>query len=92
MSTPRPYFSECSICGNGLLRFWICVRTRDTALLCDECEAIWEDIPALAEDNDLKPSHLYPDWPGDNRYKWQEMTCDELKNAGFERYIQDGSV
>ena len=86
-----PYFSECPVCGNGLLRFWICVRSREVALLCDECENIWDDVPGYAKDPERKPNYLFPDWPGDNRFKWAKATIEELEETRLTMYVSGES-
>lgn len=49
-----PYICMCKYCvGNGWVRFWICSSCSKFIAICDECESVWLDIPALSQNNQL---------------------------------------
>ena len=54
-----PYISECSVCGNGLLRLYQCDSCECVVAMCDECELIWIDVETV---------HKTPDSPSDGAF------------------------
>ncbi|MFT5122045.1 MAG: hypothetical protein ACI9QL_002593 [Candidatus Omnitrophota bacterium] len=91
-TTERPYFNECRVCGDGLLRFWICKATGSFILVCDECESIWSLIGDLADDPTLKPDYAYPDFPGEKGLKWAPACLEDIRDYDLEYRIGGYSV
>jgi len=80
---PPAYICECGFCGNGLLRFW---KHKDAVVaLCDECELVWNDIPAVAADPKINATGSFPS-EGDQS-DWKKATLKEISKAGFNRHI-----
>jgi hypothetical protein len=82
---PPTYICECSVCGNGLLRFW--KRENTIVALCDECESVWENVPAVAENPKIKPTSSFPGDDENVRAKWKKATLKEISKAGYNQHI-----
>ena len=88
----RPYVCECGVCGDGLLRLWKCKRSYYA--LCDECELVWSDLDAVAEDPEAKAKASYPNTPRRKRKPsdWRELGTAEIERAGLAKYVSGVSA
>ena len=71
---------ECPFCGQGQLLFVKECKYNIMLLMCDECEYQWENPEAVI--NGVEPLLR------DNAYgRVTEATLDEIKSAGWEKFI-----
>ena len=82
------YICECPVCGDGLVRFWL---YRDEVVgLCDECELVWNDVRALADEpSTTGATGSFPDGPdgGGSEEDWQAARHRDVERAGLDGVI-----
>ncbi len=83
-----PYISQCTRCGNGLLRIYQCDLCETVAAMCDECELIWSDIAEVAKDPEIESSGMFPECPSCEQVAdWTRLESDDATEAGLDEYI-----
>lgn len=93
-SEERPFICSCSFCGDGLLRMLECSTCDSTVALCDECELMWADIPAVSDDSNLSSDSSYPRCPscGDSDAEFRQLSLDDVREAKLEQFTDGESV
>lgn len=80
---PPAFIAQCGFCGDGLLRFW--KHGQKLVALCDECELVWDDVPAVAADQSIDATGSFPS-EGDQS-DWKKATLKEISKAGYNCHI-----
>jgi hypothetical protein len=84
-----PHIARCGFCGQGLLRFMRCHSCMTVVAVCDECELVWLDIPAVIDDPQLPSSAAFPKCPAchSKHAYWSRLTRAEVASSGLVRYM-----
>ncbi|MCU0980583.1 MAG: hypothetical protein MUF25_15645 [Pirellulaceae bacterium] len=90
---PLPYLRSCPVCGDGQLQLHRCGRCDAVVAICDECELIWRDAAEASRSAEPKSDAAFPACPacGAQRVKWFRLDRGEIRAAGLEAYMADGT-
>lgn len=90
----HPFIASCSFCGDGLLRFLQCKTCNHIVALCDECELMWSDIPAISDDANLSSDTCFPMCPycGQEEAEFKWLKLDQLKDEKLDQFVDSESV
>lgn len=86
------YVGFCRICGTGPLGVRRCGACEKLAVVCDECDAVWEtadfsQTPRVSEESDIPCSNCEASlFDGDSRW----ATMDEIKDCDWLTRATDG--
>ena len=84
-----PYLGTCGFCHSGLLRFLCCEECDTIVVVCDECELLWSDIPAVFANRQQPSTGSYPTCPssGSASTSWQRLKLTAVRRAGLGQYV-----
>ena len=77
-----------------MIRFYRCETCDKIVALCDECELMWEDIPAVSDDPNLSPDSAYPNCPacGQQEAEFVSVTMLEVEENDLDKFSAGESV
>ena len=86
----KPCVTDCTFCGQGLLRFMTCRNCHSIFAVCDECELLWSDIKQVFNNPDVKSDSNYSGTcpfckaAANNSYF---TTNEEISSKGLDHFI-----
>ena len=85
----RPYVARCGFCEQGLLRLLSCRACGTVAAICDECELLWNDVPAVYADAESASAGAFPACPecGASKSEWDALTPEDARDLELEQYL-----
>jgi hypothetical protein len=89
-----PYVNRCAFCEEGLLRLHRCAGCGTIAAICDECELMWSDVPAVSQDASAPADGTFPSCQKCelDKVTWSRLDPDEIKQAQLDDCIAGRSV
>ncbi len=86
-----PYIALCHFCTQGQLRPMRCRSCKKIVAICDECELIWSDIPAVHANAEVKSAGAHPVCPecGEQQTSWELLTRSEISDNGMDNLLSE---
>jgi hypothetical protein len=84
-----PYVNHCTSCGDGLLRLYRCEGCGSIVAICDECELMWSDVPAVSRSAKTPADAAFPECRTCHldEATWSPLDAEDIRQANLEDCI-----